>query len=147
MKSLTNPAGSAAAISRAFPRAFQPTSARSRSLEIRRDISQSERDAMDDSDFAGKGDSFPISKPEDVAAAASSLGRAGADNYDADTIKANIIKIAKRKGAEFVAQLPKAWKNGGSAASQDRDSDSDRDDGDDIVGLDTGIVAGGGGSE
>ena len=60
-------------------------------------------------DFAGKDRSFPIVMPKDVADAASSIGRAGTDNYDADTIKANIIKIAKRKGEEFVMMLPKAW--------------------------------------
>lgn len=71
-------------------------------------VSKKERNAADSSDFAGKGKSFPILKAADVAAAASSLGRAGSDNYDADTIKANIIRIAKRKGFA----LPKAWQNG-----------------------------------
>ena len=74
-----------------------------------RDIPQSARDKMDAADFAGKDKSFPIQKPADVAAAAKSIGRAGADNYDSETLKKNIIRIAKRKGAAFVAQLPKAW--------------------------------------
>jgi hypothetical protein len=75
-----------------------------------RDISQKERERLPDADFAGKGTSFPIKKPEDVAAAASSIGRAGAGNYSTDELKANIIRIAYRKGASFVAQLPEAWK-------------------------------------
>jgi len=73
-------------------------------------IPKEERDKADDSDFAGKARSFPILKPEDVAAAAASLGRAGSDNYSTDQIKANIIRIAKRKGSAFVAKLPQAWK-------------------------------------
>jgi hypothetical protein len=79
-------------------------------LKTARAITQKERDALPESDFAGKGTSFPIKKPADVAAASKAIGRAGADNYDTDTLKANIIKIAKRKGAEFEAQLPEAWK-------------------------------------
>ncbi len=75
-----------------------------------RDVSQDERDAMPDADFAGKGQSFPIRQPEDVAAAAHAIGRAGPDNYSSDQLKKNIIRIAKRKGAAFVAQLPDAWK-------------------------------------
>jgi len=75
-----------------------------------RDIPAEELEDAEESDFAGKNRSFPILKPEDVAAAASSLGRAGKDNYSTETIKANIIKIAKRKGEAFVAQLPEAWK-------------------------------------
>lgn len=74
-----------------------------------RDIPQAARKEMAASDFAGKGRSFPIMKPMDVAAAAASLGRAGSDNFSTDQIKANIIKIAKRKGAAFMAKLPKAW--------------------------------------
>lgn len=63
-----------------------------------RDISKEQRDEADDSDFAGKGKSFPILKAEDVKAALSSIGRAGADNYSSDKLKANILRIAKRKG-------------------------------------------------
>jgi hypothetical protein len=94
--------------------------------EVRRDIPQAERDAMDPEDFAGKGRSFPINRPEDVAAAAASLGRAGEDNFSTDTLKDNIISIARRKGPAFVAQLPQAWRDeaeesdGGSAPSARR---------------------------
>jgi hypothetical protein len=63
-----------------------------------RKIPQSARKKMSGGDFAGKGKSFPIAKPEDVRAALDSIGRAGADNYDHATLKANILRIAKRKG-------------------------------------------------
>jgi hypothetical protein len=61
-------------------------------------ISQKTRDNMDSSDFAGKGTSFPIKNPADVDAALRSIGRAGSGNYSGDTLRANIKKIAKRKG-------------------------------------------------
>ncbi len=67
-------------------------------------ISKKERDAMDSGDFAGKGKSFPIKTSADVDAAFHSLGRAGSDNYSTAVIRANIIKIAKRKGLK----LPKS---------------------------------------
>jgi hypothetical protein len=73
-------------------------------------IAKAERDAADDSDFAGKGKSFPILKREDVMAAVRSIGRAGSDNHSSATIKANIIAIAKRKG--WADELPKAWQAG-----------------------------------
>lgn len=85
-----------------------------------RDIPQSERKKRPSSDFAGKGRSFPIIKPADVAAAASSMGRAGSDNYDTATLKRNIIRIAKRKGSEFVAKLPESWK-GNKSEEDDMD--------------------------
>lgn len=74
-----------------------------------------ERDKIPDSDFAGKTRSYPIVTPNDVADAAASIGRAGADNYSADELKSRIIAIAKRKGAAFVAQLPDAWKGNEAA--------------------------------
>jgi phage I-like protein len=76
-----------------------------------REIPESTRKHMPEGDFAGKGRSFPIETPEDVHAAAQSIGRAGADNHDADTLKSNIQRIAKRKGPEFEAKLPEAWKD------------------------------------
>lgn len=76
-----------------------------------------DRDKLPAADFAGKDRSFPIVIPQDVKDAADSIGRAGPDNYDDATLKANIIRIAKRKGPEFVARLPKAWREGkGDAA-------------------------------
>ncbi len=68
-------------------------------------ISKAERDKADAADFAGKGKSFPILKPEDVAAAAQSIGRAGSGNHTGNTIKKNITAIATRKGFA----LPKDW--------------------------------------
>lgn len=70
-------------------------------------IAKAERDAASADDFAGKGKSFPILKPEDVTAAAHSIGRAGSANMGPSGIKARIISIAKRKG--WTKQLPKAW--------------------------------------
>lgn len=72
-------------------------------------VSKKERDAAGSGDFAGKGKSFPILKKEDVAAAAASIGRAGSDNNSTNTIKANIIRIAKAKG--WASELPKAWQD------------------------------------
>ena len=69
-----------------------------------------DRTKIPDEDFAGKDRSFPIVKPGDESDAASSIGRAGPSNYSTDQLKKNIIKIAKRKGAAFVDQLPEVWK-------------------------------------
>ena len=66
-----------------------------------------DRDRIPAADFAGPNRSFPIVTPKDVADAARSIGRSKGDPA---TIKANIIRIAKRKGAAFVAKLPEAWK-------------------------------------
>jgi hypothetical protein len=83
-----------------------------------------DRDSLDDSDFAGRHRSFPISSPGDVSDAASSIGRAGDDNYSSDKLKENIKRIAHRKGPEYVAQLPDSWKDGGDdAAEKMEDSD------------------------
>lgn len=96
-----------------------------------RKIPQDELDQAEDWEFAGKNRSFPILKPEDVAAAAHAIGRAGEDNYSPETIKKNIIRIAKRKGPAFVAQLPKAWREEEgleSARSAERAADESRSD-------------------
>lgn len=74
---------------------------------IERNITQKMRKSIPSDDFAGKNKSFPISKAEDVKAAVSSMGRAGSANFDAATLKANITRIAKKKG--FESELPKAW--------------------------------------
>lgn len=68
-----------------------------------------DRDEIPAEDFAGKDRSFPIVTPGDVSDAASSIGRAGDDNYSADTLKGNIISIAQRKGPDYVAELPDSW--------------------------------------
>jgi hypothetical protein len=69
-----------------------------------------DRDKIPAEDFAGKDRSYPIVTPGDVSDAASSIGRAGSENYPVEKLKANIIRIAKRKGAAFIAELPKAWR-------------------------------------
>lgn len=69
-----------------------------------------DRDKIPAKDFAGRNRSFPIVTPGDVSDAASSIGRAGEDNYSSDKLKANIIRIARRKGDAFVAELPESWK-------------------------------------
>ena len=69
-----------------------------------------DRDKLPAKDFAGRNRSFPIVTPGDVSDAASSIGRAGSDNYSGDKLKRNIIRIARRKGDAFVAQLPESWK-------------------------------------
>ena len=76
-------------------------------------ISKAMRDAAKDEDFAGKNKSYPILSRDDVAAAVHAIGRAGADNYGAAKLKANIIAIAKRKG--WTDALPKAWQGGATA--------------------------------
>ena len=81
-----------------------------------------DRSKIPAADFAGKDRSFPIVSPADVSDAAASIGRAGPDNYSTDELKANIIAIAKRKGAAFVAELPKAWQPS-TAEAEDIESD------------------------
>jgi len=78
-----------------------------------------DRDKIPAEDFAGKDRSFPIVTPSDVADAAQSIGRAGKDNYSSDQLKANIIRIANRKGADFVAELPESWKAAEKAEEAD----------------------------
>lgn len=69
-----------------------------------------DRDKIPAADFAGRDRSFPIVTPGDVSDAASSIGRAGPSNYSSDQLKSNIIRIARRKGDAFVAELPESWK-------------------------------------
>jgi hypothetical protein len=57
-----------------------------------------DRDKLPASDFAGKDRSFPVVTQADVSDALASIGRAGSDNYDAATLKRNILRIARRKG-------------------------------------------------
>lgn len=70
-----------------------------------------DRDKIPAEDFAGKDRSYPIVEPKNVHDAAQSIGRAGADNYSPAELRENIIRIAKRKGPSFVAELPEAWKD------------------------------------
>lgn len=70
-----------------------------------------DRDQIPAEDFAGRGRSFPIVTPKDVHDAAASIGRAGDDNDSPDQLRANITRIARRKGPQFVAQLPDSWRD------------------------------------
>jgi hypothetical protein len=79
-------------------------------------ISKDERANAAEGSFAGKGKSFPILKPQDVMAAVHAMGRAGSSNYGMAALKANIIRIAKRKG--WGKYLPKAWQSGGDSSSE-----------------------------
>lgn len=78
-----------------------------------------DRDKIPAEDFAGRDRSFPIVTPGDVSDAASSIGRAGSDNYSSDQLKKNIIRIARRKGDAFVAALPESWKDGKGKMADD----------------------------
>lgn len=71
-----------------------------------------DRDKIPAEDFAGADRSFPIVTPGDVSDAASSIGRAGDDNDSTGQLKANITRIAHRKGPQFVDELPESWKDG-----------------------------------
>lgn len=62
-------------------------------------------------DFAGPDKSFPIVTPASVDDAAKLIGHAA----DPAAVKANIIRIARRKGPAFVAALPDSWKDGKKA--------------------------------
>lgn len=69
----------------------------------KRNIPASHRHQMPRSNFAGPHESFPIEEPGDVTDAWDLAGHA--DNPDA--VRRHIISIARRKGPEFVARLPK----------------------------------------
>ncbi len=85
-------------------------------------ISKDERSKADEGDFAGKGKSFPILKPEDVSAAVHAMGRAGDKNVGMSTLKSRIISIAKRKG--WTKYLPKSWQGDSASASESRRTDA-----------------------
>ena len=79
-----------------------------------------DRDKIPASDFAGRDRSFPIVTPGDVSDAASSIGRAGSSNYSSEKLKRNIIRIARRKGPSFVAELPESWTSGEKGSKADK---------------------------
>lgn len=79
---------------------------------IRRDIASQARDTASPADFAGTNRSLPIRTPADVTAAIKAIRRGGAD----DATKLKVIRLAKRKGAAFVAKLPADWQLAGRAA-------------------------------
>lgn len=87
-----------------------------------------DRDKIPGADFAGRDRSFPIVTPGDVSDAASSIGRAGSDNYSSDQLKRNIIRIARRKGPSFVAELPEAWKKELGMSDSEKTTDTEPTD-------------------
>lgn len=68
-------------------------------------ISQEERDKLPADDFAGPDRSFPIRNQADLNSAVKLVGHAS----DPEKVKAEIIKIAKRKGLN----LPDSWEENG----------------------------------
>lgn len=78
---------------------------------IERAISQKERDAVPDEDFAGPHQSFPIRNQGDVDNAAHLIGHAD----DPESVKRKIIAIAKRKGLS----IPDSWQ-------EDKKDDTER---------------------
>jgi hypothetical protein len=102
-----------------------------------------DRDKIPASDFAGRDRSFPIVTPGDVSDAASSIGRAGADNYSSDELRRRITSIAHRKGPEFEAQLPESWKSEMEAIvakgdNPDVEDDNADDEGGEVKAAETG---------
>lgn len=83
-----------------------------------------DRDKIPTTDFAGRDRSFPIVTPGDVSDAASSIGRAGTDNYTSDQLRDNITSIAHRKGPQFVAALPESWKKGDDVTDVEKAADT-----------------------
>lgn len=71
-----------------------------------------DRDKIAAEDFAGPHRTLPIVKPKDVADAVKRMG--SVKGGDTASMKAKIISIAKRKGAAYVARLPKEWTDTGS---------------------------------
>src|SRR5215469_17065031 len=62
--------------------------------------------------FAGEGDSFPLEDAEDVTHAAQ---RRGSGSLDAETVKSNIKRIARRLG--LAEALPDDWRDDGDEPS------------------------------
>lgn len=79
--------------------------------EMKVTLSTAERDALPDADFAiPSSRNFPINSPEAVSDAVSSWGRYEGD-VTFETFKQNLIKIALRKGDDYVAALPRSWQD------------------------------------
>jgi hypothetical protein len=79
--------------------------------EMKVTLSTAERDALPDADFAiPSSRNFPINSPVAVSDAVSSWGRYEGD-VTFETFKQNLIKIALRKGDDYVAALPRSWQD------------------------------------
>ena len=76
---------------------------------VDRNTTPAQREEMPAGDFViPETRNFPVVTPDDIPAAVSSWGRyEGSITFD--VFKRRIIRLAQRKGAEFVAKLPQAW--------------------------------------
>jgi hypothetical protein len=75
------------------------------------ELTAEERDAMPDNDFAVPSTrNFPVNSPTAVSDAVSGWGRYEGD-VSFEEFKRNLIAIAKRKGADYVAALPQSWRD------------------------------------
>ena len=75
------------------------------------DLSTAERDALPDEDFViPSSRNFPITSPQAVSDAVSSWGRYRGD-VSFETFKRNLIRIAMRKGQDYVDALPQEWQD------------------------------------
>ena len=84
-----------------------------------RNATPKEREAMPAGDFViPDSRNFPIITPDDVPAAVSSWGRYEGD-VTFEQFKADLIALAKRKGPDFVAALPKEWRDEMAKSVQD----------------------------
>jgi hypothetical protein len=83
-----------------------------------RSLSQKERDAIDEDDFAGPHKSFPIDTQAHLDAAAKLIGHAD----DPEAVKRKIIAIAKRKGFK----LPESWQEEDEKKDEKKDGSQER---------------------
>lgn len=84
-----------------------------------RNATPKEREAMPAGDFViPDSRNFPIITPDDVRAAVSSWGRYEGD-VTFEQFKTDLIALAKRKGPDFVASLPKEWRDEMTKSVQD----------------------------
>ena len=79
--------------------------------DVKVDLSTAERDALPDDDFViPSSRNFPITSPQAVSDAVSSWGRYEGD-VSFETFKRNLIRIAMRKGRDYVDALPQEWQD------------------------------------
>jgi len=79
--------------------------------EMKVNLSTAERDALPDEDFAiPSSRNFPIDSPTAISDAVSGWGRYRGD-VSFETFKQNLIRIALRKGQDYVDALPQAWQD------------------------------------
>ena len=79
--------------------------------QMKVNLSTAERDALPDEDFViPSSRNFPITSPQAVSDAVSSWGRYRGD-VSFETFKRNLIRIAMRKGQDYVDALPQEWQD------------------------------------